>query len=58
MCEGRLTTNEQRLIQIIRDGKDPAKAMVIGIEIMQRMLAGESTCSIMKDYSFPKDKIE
>ena len=42
-----MTENEMEMIRIIRNSKDPAKALYIAIDILSRYLAGESPESIM-----------
>ncbi len=41
---------ELELICLIRDSRDPAKAMEIAVDVIQRVLSGESEASIMASY--------
>ena len=50
MEEYKIDEFEYRLIQAIRNSADPAKAMVIAVDIMQRLIAGEDPESISASY--------
>lgn len=45
-----MTGNEMEMIRIIRNSKDPAKALYIAIDILSRFLAGETQKSIIASY--------
>ena len=45
-----MTENEKELIRIIRNAKDPAKAMVKAVEMITRFVAGESPEDIAASY--------
>ena len=41
---------ESKLIRMIRDSADPAKTMVVAVDIMRRLIAGEDEQSISESY--------
>ena len=45
-----MTEYETKLIQSIRNAKDPAKAMVVALDMITRYAAGESLESISASY--------
>lgn len=53
-----LTRQEREMVQIIRNSGDPGKAMVVAIDIMQRMIAGEDPGSIMERYGIDWEAVQ
>ena len=45
-----MTENEKELIRIIRNSKDPAKAMARVVDMIARLVAGESLEDIAASY--------
>ena len=45
-----VTENEMEVIRIIRESKDPVKAMYFALNTLTRLVAGESPDSIMASY--------
>ena len=52
-----MTENERELIQIIREAEDTAKAMVMAIEMMRRLIAGEDEQSIAASYGIKLEEV-
>lgn len=46
-----LSQREQELFRVISESSDPAKAMVIAIDIIQRIISGKDPESIKAMYS-------
>lgn len=48
---------ERELLEIIRESKDPAKAIIIATDILSRCVAGESMESIAASYGLKLEEV-
>lgn len=49
---------ERELLEIIRESKDPAKAIIIDTDILSRCVAGESMESIAASYGLKLEELQ
>lgn len=52
-----MTNNELELIRMIRESADPAKAMVVAVDMMLRIIAGEDAQSIAASYGINLEEL-
>lgn len=53
-----MTESEIKVVQMIRDSKDPTRAMHTAVDMLTRMVAGESWESICIDYGMEPEEIK
>lgn len=49
---------ERELVRMIRESKDPEKAIEVAIDVFTRMLAGEEPASIMARYGIDWEAVK